>query len=50
MVLFLNNILKLDDDKISILKDYVKTSNFKGKMMFKFKLHDIIDNKPIKSF
>tara|TARA_B110000259_G_scaffold185321_1_gene234088 strand:+ start:3462 stop:4337 length:876 start_codon:yes stop_codon:yes gene_type:complete len=46
----LNNILKLDNDKISVLQKYVDTSNFKGKMMLKFKLKDIIDNKPIKIF
>ena len=46
----LNNILKLDDDKILVLQDYIDTSNFKGKMMLKFKLKDIIDNKPIKTF
>ena len=46
----LNNILKLDDEKIKVLQEYVDTTNFKGKMMLKFKLKDIIDNKPIKAF
>lgn len=46
----LNNILKLDDEKIKVLQEYVDTTNFKGKMMLKFKLKDIIDNKPIKPF
>ena len=46
----LNNILKLDDNKISVLQEYVNTANFKGKMMLKFKLKDIIDNKLIKAF
>ena len=46
----LNNILKLDDEKIKVLQEYVDTANFKGKMMLKFKLKDIIDNKPIKAF
>jgi len=46
----LNNIIKLDDKKIKVLQNYVDTSNFKGKMMLKFKLKDIIDNKPIKAF
>ena len=46
----LNNILKLDDKKIEVLQEYVNTTNFKGKMMLKFKLKDIIDNKPIKPF
>lgn len=46
----LNNILKLNDEKIKVLQEYVDTTNFKGKMMLKFKLKDIIDNKPIKSF
>lgn len=46
----LNNILKLDDKKIIALQEYVSNSNFKGKMMLKFKLKDIIDNKPIKVF
>lgn len=46
----LNNILKLDDEKIKVLQEYVNTANFKRKMMLKFKLKDIIDNKPIKVF
>ena len=46
----LNNILVLDEEKISVLQNYVDTSNFKGKMMLKFKLKDIIDNKLIKAF
>lgn len=50
LIQILNNILKLDDDKIEILQNYVNTTNFKGKMMLKFKLKDIIDNKPIKDF
>lgn len=46
----LNNILKLDNNKINVLQEYVNNTNFKGKMMLKFKLKDIIDNKSIKSF
>ncbi len=46
----LNNILNLDNEKIKVLQEYVDTANFKGKMMLKFKLKDIIDNKPIKPF
>lgn len=46
----INNILLLDDSKIEVLKNYVNTANFKGKMMLKFKLKDIIENKIIKSF
>jgi len=46
----LNNILRLDNEKIKVLQEYVNTVNFKGKMMLKFKLKDIIDNKPIKPF
>lgn len=46
----LNNILKLDDEKIRLLQEYIDITNFKGKMMLKFKLKDIIDNKIIKSF
>lgn len=46
----INNILLLDDSKIEVLKNYVNTANFKGKMMLKFKLKDIIENKIIKPF
>jgi|TARA_B110000240_G_scaffold197760_1_gene254226 hypothetical protein len=46
----INNILVLDNDKIDVLREYIKTSDFKGKMMIKFKLKDIIDNKKIKDF
>ena len=46
----INNILLLDDSKIEVLKNYVNKANFKGKMMLKFKLKDIIENKIIKSF
>ena len=46
----LNNIFKLDNEKIKVLQEYVDTANFKGRMMLKFKLKDIIDNKTIKSF
>ena len=46
----INNILKLDKDKIKVLQNYVDTSNFKGKMMLKFKLKDIISNKLTKPF
>ena len=46
----LNNILNLDNEKIKVLQEYVDTANFKGKMMLKFKLKDIIDNKQIKPF
>jgi len=46
----LNNILKLDNEKIKVLQKYIDNTNFKGKMMLKFKLKDIIDNKQIKAF
>jgi hypothetical protein len=46
----INNTIGLDQNIINELNDYVNTSNFKGKMMIKFKLQDIIDNKCIKDF
>jgi hypothetical protein len=46
----INNILKLNENETNILKNYLNNNNFKGKMMIKFKLQDIISNKPIKEF
>jgi hypothetical protein len=46
----INNIIGLDQNIINELNDYINTTNFKGKMMIKFKLQDIIDNKCIKDF
>ena len=46
----LNNIIGLDDNKINVLQNYVDISDFKGKMMLKFKLKDIIENKLIRIF
>lgn len=46
----INNTIGLDQNIINELNDYVNTTNFKGKMMIKFKLQDIIENKCIKDF
>ena len=46
----INNILNLTENEIKILQNYLDTNNFKGKMMIKFKLQDIIKNKIIKEF
>ena len=46
----INNIIDLDDSIIQDLHNYLDTNNFKGKMMIKFKIKDIIENKPIKEF
>ena len=45
-----NNILNLTENEINILQNYLDTNNFRGKMMIKFKLQDIIQNKLIKEF
>ena len=45
-----NNIINLDNFIIEDLQNYLDTNNFKGKMMIKFKIKDIIENKPIKEF
>lgn len=46
----INNILLLNNDKINILKEYLNTEDFKGKMIIKCKIKDIIDNRKIKDF
>ena len=50
LVQIINNILLLNENNINLLKNYISNNNFKGKMMIKFKLQDIIENKKIKSF
>tara|TARA_Y100000389_G_scaffold120347_1_gene117665 strand:- start:1160 stop:1957 length:798 start_codon:yes stop_codon:yes gene_type:complete len=46
----INNIIGLDNKNINDLNNYLETNNFNGKMMFKFKIKDIIENKQIKEF
>lgn len=46
----INNIIGLKKNYIDDLKKYLENNNFKGKMMYKFKIKDIIDNKIIKDF
>lgn len=46
----INNIIGLDNKNINNLNNYLETNDFKGKMMYKFKIKDIIENKSIKDF
>ena len=46
----INNISGLSKQIINELKSYLDNNNFKGKMMIKFKIQDIIENKPLKEF
>ena len=46
----INNIIGLDNKNINHLNNYLETNDFKGKMMYKFKIKDIIENRPIKDF
>lgn len=46
----INNVIKLDEYIIEDLQNYLDNNNFKGKMMIKFKIQDIIENKVIKEF
>ena len=44
----INNVSGLDKQVIEGLQNYLDNNNFKGKMMIKFKIQDIIQNKIIK--
>ena len=46
----INNISKLEKHVINDLQNYLDNTNFKGKMMIKFKIKDVIENKIIKEF
>ena len=46
----IHNIIYLEENQIEDLNNYLKTNNFKGKMMYKFKIKDIIDNIKMKDF
>jgi hypothetical protein len=46
----INNISGLDKVVIKDLQNYLDNNNFKGKMMIKFKIQDIIQNQIIKEF
>ena len=46
----INNIIGLDNKNINHLNNYLETNDFKGKMMYKFKIKDIIENRSIKDF
>lgn len=46
----INNVIGLDNNNINDLNNYLETNDFKGKMMYKFKIKDIIENKLIKDF
>ena len=45
-----NNNIKLSNELIEDLQNYLDKNDFKGRMMIKFKIKDIIDNKIIKEF
>tara|TARA_B110000305_G_C18823062_1_gene352291 strand:- start:21 stop:530 length:510 start_codon:yes stop_codon:yes gene_type:complete len=45
-----NNNIKLSNELIEDLQNYLDNNDFKGRMMIKFKIKDIIDNKIIKEF
>jgi hypothetical protein len=40
----------LEDNIKEELNNYINNTNFKNNMKLKFKIKDIIENKPIKSF
>ena len=46
----IHNTINLYKFYIDDLKDYLAIGDFKGKMMIKFKIQDIIDNKRLKEF
>ena len=46
----INNVSGLDKQVIEDLQNYLDNNNFRGKMMIKFKIQDIIQNRIIKEF
>ena len=46
----INYVKFLEDNIKEELNNYINNTNFKNNMKLKFKIKDIIENKPIKSF